>query len=268
MDMKTELYTTLCNRKRRSVQRAKIETREMKPATRRTLNDFVEKCHILNGRSRYVKSLEEYALSVSIGSADNQPFASLAIPDDEDRDALLPTFRLFIGDEPTSLREVSKLFSDDGLSSNWKANVTDVRARIKELLDSAPLNLYEGNELITNRDIVNTFLNGEVFHLKDLAKRERFQSWKSDPRLFSLLQFFFANAIASVIEGLLRIAHLTELELQGKTLPAVPTSPFPESRLRRKQKAAGWRIMLRGPSPESIRYFFLNQTAEKQTRDS
>jgi hypothetical protein len=84
-------------------------------------------------------------------------------PSDEKRDALLFNIRLFIQDkDDISLRRLTDLYDDPGISNSWKSEYEHYRKELNERLERVVAEGSKGK--ITHRDVLDMFLYGKFGH--------------------------------------------------------------------------------------------------------
>jgi hypothetical protein len=100
-------------------------------------------------------------------------------PDDEAIDAFVLTLRFFIQDnEPTSLRNMSRLYGSLPINPTLVARFEQERAAANALLDSSAFISIDG-ERLTCRRLVDTFVYGDRAHASP-EKSENYRLWMSD----------------------------------------------------------------------------------------
>lgn len=179
----------------------------------RVLELFVEKAKELGQRSfaSYFNDHGKVGLDWKKGD-DGDDLLEIIGPEKDSIDAFLTTFRLFIqGGEPISFRALSKL-EDDELSEEWKTNFQKARSDLNNYLAEQPIESNPPNS-ITRRELLNTFLHGDIFHVNDLAKRNLFQEWKKSSILYVLLSNEFVITIDYIMQIILYVSKISEEEL-------------------------------------------------------
>ena len=192
--------------------------------TRETLNLFVEKAALMRRRAYWRFFEEGHEISFSFGvDATTGHYRDMTFmgQDEEARDALSVTLRLFIQDNDCiSLRKMANLSTTDtGLSPSWKVGYDKLRAEINQLLDDPAESL--GQEIglpgLTRRQVLNTFLYGEIAHT-DPCYRAQYRAWRG-LSAFPLIEFVFASTVSSLLCTILNAAELAEAELVSTSAP-------------------------------------------------
>jgi len=100
-------------------------------------------------------------------------------PDDEAIDAFVLTLRFFIQDnEPTSLRNMSRLYASLAIDPTLVARFEQERAAANALLDSSAFISIDGEPLSCRR-LVDTFVYGDRAHANP-GSSENYRLWMSD----------------------------------------------------------------------------------------
>lgn len=196
----------------------------MKAKTRETLKLFVEKAALIRGRAfwRFFEEGGEIAFGFGVDFATGRlRDVTFTGQDEEARDALMMTLRFFLQDnESISLRNMSKLSTDDaGLSAARTVGYAQLHSEINQSLDDPAESL--GREIglpgLTRRQVLNTWLYGEIAHAKP-CKRAQYQAWRRLPT-FPLIEFVFASTVSSLLCTILNVAELAEAELRLTSIP-------------------------------------------------
>jgi len=192
-------------------------------STRETLELFVEKADLLKSRNFFKIIQEQGGIKISVSMKIGQPVAiNDNVPDPESVDAMMVTFRMFIQDnDRISIRNLSKLLVDPGLSGNWKDRYSQARDTLNQALDGhLGLDLRHEGHTLTARQIMDTFIYGEIAHTNS-EKRAQYQRWLSSP-MYDFLKYQFASAVKTTLECIFYIAYWSNQEI-GK--PASNASP-------------------------------------------
>ena len=161
-----------------------------------TLKLFNEKADKLENLS-FTKGLGDTGLRITYNQ--NQPIQVERYgPNDESIDAFVLTIRFFIQDnEPTSLRNLSKLFSVLPISSELVEKLDNARTETNLGLSQATsLSLDEVD--LTFRSIFDVFLWGGLAHANPKLKTT-YDGWSEDPAFFLLLQDKFIHALRIIL---------------------------------------------------------------------
>ncbi len=175
------------------------------------------------GRSRLVTYMEETGgtkLTFSGHRVDDGGFEMTVEregPDEEMVDAVTLTLRMFIQKkEPISLRKMATAYDHLPVSPSLKEQFRQIHEAINEALDS-PTYVAFNEVKITNREVQDIFLYGELAHVED-RKREVFETWRQMPALYCMLLNEFCTVIYRLISAVhaIRTINLAAIEeLQG-----------------------------------------------------
>ena len=185
--------------------------------TKRILELFITKANELHRRDflKYFESQGKVGLNYHVND-DGVSELEIVGPDEDTVLALTTTLRLFIQEgEPISFRSLSKIIDNDSsLSEDWKKNFAEVRKHLNSYLDERPVKTEPPSETPTRREIVDVFINGDIFHVKDEAKRNTFEKWLKSPIEFTLLVNEFDLSIDHVAQIILHAADLVKTALE------------------------------------------------------
>jgi hypothetical protein len=137
-------------------------------------------------------------------------------PSQESIDSFILTFRFFIQDnEATSLSNISKLYEDPMVESEYRNRFISARKEVNDLLNSPnTLNVIIDDARPTNREIMETFIYGGLAHA-NRAKKKVYDEWMSFPPIGGLLTTCFTMILGRVLEALKYIADLNNEVLQS-----------------------------------------------------
>ena len=193
----------------------------LRESTRETLEMVVEKANLMRSRAywQFFREGREIGLRFGIDPVSDALIDVEFIgPNEEARDALLVTLRLFIQDnERISLKNLAKLSAEDSeLSSDWNRSYASIRGEANELLDeSLTLAAQQvGMSDLTGRELLDTFLYGEIAHMNP-DKRRCYRSWNDLP-VFPFLEFCFSAVITGLLCVIFNAAALAKDELTGQ----------------------------------------------------
>lgn len=178
-------------------------------STLKLFNEKVDK--LIN--SRFVKHLQENkGLKVSMKSSVGEKVGiSHNLPDHDAIDAFVLTVRFFIQDnEPMSLRNMAKLYSELSISQNTKDDFNYVRDKLNSELDKKSMFNLEGKDL-TRRNVFDTFIYGGLAHA-EAKKKEDFDKWM---RIEPLAAFIIAEFNNVLIYFLDCIAYIRNVNLRA-----------------------------------------------------
>lgn len=186
----------------------------MQHTTRETLELFAEKVGEIDNES-FVAFYNEGRPHMSINFTMNRPVqVEFTIPPDESLKAMLTTLRLFIQQtEPTSLSNVAKVLSDPDISPEFKERMTIIRTDLNSFLDRVPhVSGQPAGSPLSYRVILDTFLNGHYFHLKDTTKRALYHQIKGHV----MMQWAFRQTIEKVLFTAYELGRLIIAELESQ----------------------------------------------------
>lgn len=177
-----------------------------------TLKLFNEKVDKLI-KSRFIKHIQENkGMKVSIKSSiGEQVSISHNLPDQDAIDAFVLTMRFFIQDnEPTSLRNMAKLYNDISVPPDIKNDFKWVRDKFNsELNKNSMFNLQ--NKHLTRGEIFDTVIYGGLAHAEK-KKKEDFDKWM---RIEPLAAFIIAEFNNVLIYFLDCIAYVRKVNLRA-----------------------------------------------------
>jgi hypothetical protein len=196
----------------------------MTDESRQTLELFLEKAIKLS-QGNFAKRIAEDGLKLHVTIVVGQPIqVEQVAPDAEATDALAVTLRFFIQDnERISLRKLQSVLADTGVSQEWKDRYSNARNELNRLLDSPhPLVelLTDDGRKFTRREILDTFMYGEIAHAKE-QKRIQYQKWQNLGPGFVNVRFVFNHTVVDILGTVWFIAQATDCELNGLPIPAV-----------------------------------------------
>lgn len=172
---------------------------------------MVSKAAILR-KSTFLTELEQGAWKISF----RQREVLVARPPDEARDAFILNFRFFIvGNEATSFKSLAKLTDDPGLSAQWKDRFQALRAGVNEHLAAAygEYRYGGGSHQFSNREIMDTFINGGLAHANDQKAVARFEEWGQYPGIAAMLEMWFITTIKTLCIAIFLLSEACEEEL-------------------------------------------------------
>jgi hypothetical protein len=187
----------------------------MKKNTRRAFDLFIKKARQLDSRN-FAKYIKEKKLGIQFSLEDDSLVIENIGPDEDATHAFIPTLRLFIQDEPISLRSFAKFADDPDLSTEWKEEFTKARDTINQYLEIKPnLPIPQGEIHPTRREILDVLINGDIQHVKDERKRLTFERWATNGLYFVTLQNEFNSILLVLFKYIMHIAQLCETELNS-----------------------------------------------------
>ncbi len=129
-------------------------------------------------------------------------------PDNEDIDAFVLTFRLFIQDnEKISLHNMANIYQKLPIGGNLVQQFKNEYTKINQFLDN-PVNEFIRLPTTTNRYLMEVFIYGGLAHTNN-KKKAIYDSWCSD-QLFPLFEEAFVNIVTDVLSTIIKIRKLNE----------------------------------------------------------
>jgi hypothetical protein len=161
--------------------------------------------------------------------------------DQEDLKSLATTIRIFtVNRDKLTFDELSKI-DDPALSALWYAEVERSQKEYARLRDGypiipkkvengklilpfrgpqgkGPIRLVIDKNTITNGQIYDTFIYGDLIHVNRDGKREKFVSWRDLPNVFQMLQGDFVSCLIELVCIIGRLAWVCNAELTAERL--------------------------------------------------
>ncbi|GAC1399654.1 MAG: hypothetical protein NVSMB56_14660 [Pyrinomonadaceae bacterium] len=136
-------------------------------------------------------------------------------PNKESIKAFVLDFRFFIQDnERSSFRNIAKHYSDAPITEELKTNFNSIIDQLNQFLDApSPLNITYNNNLLTRREIMDTFIYGGLEHAND-KKEQLFNEWRNIPPLYPVLESEFVSTLAKTLVAIDYIKDLNESTLK------------------------------------------------------
>lgn len=184
----------------------------MEPESRKRLEDFVERAEYIRSLS-YLEDSDDLVGGI-ITQVDGKWQVEFHQPSDEKRDALLFNLRLFVQDkDEISIRRLTDLYSDPGISDIWKQELVLIRQELNTRLERIAA---EGpNDRITYRDVFYMFLYGHLgHHDRDDKYRQLFQKWVTNKAKWELLHNSFHETVLLVSTAIINISLASREELR------------------------------------------------------
>jgi hypothetical protein len=174
-----------------------------KAAAERALGLFNDKAERLR-QGKFARRVFGGESGVTVSGGVDKPTTAVRHGPDEDAiEAAVLTFRFFIQDnEPSSLRNMSKLYPTLPTAAYLSANFLDAREKLNKYLDG-PLGMQItiNGKALTRREVYDTFIYGDLAH-SNQAKEEQFKRWQKNEILFALLQNEFVVTLAQTLDFL------------------------------------------------------------------
>ena len=193
----------------------------MEPTTRHNLELFVEQAEALRKRSFVAHICDGGKVSVRLNFTEDGVQVEHSGPDAEAVEAVFYRLRLFLqNNDGISIANIAALSSDPGLSQGWKDQFELGRSQLNALLAS-PIEMIVNGERYTNGQILRTFIYGDGGHFNP-DKLQMVRRWKSMPEpVMGYLQYALKRVLADFVDGVLQLAHVTELDLRGEPIPTI-----------------------------------------------
>lgn len=196
----------------------------MTDETRLQLRAFVERAERVL-RSSYVKHVMEQPEppTITMKTVPDQGFMiTNNLPDEEARDALLLTARMFVQNKDSvSFGSMAKLDGDPGLSQEWKDRMNAIRSALNTRLDKPSWFHIDGVHC-TERDIFNTLLYGHFAH-SDEKYVAKYRTWRANPLGYPYIDWQFHMTLLALLRAVNHLLNITVMELNGEPIP--PLTP-------------------------------------------
>lgn len=201
----------------------------MTDESREALSGFVERAERIARSGYWKKVMEQGGTRVSFSwTRGVGGYYSDNLPDEEARDALLLTARMFVqNNDPVSFGNMAKLEGDPGVSEEWKERVRDVRAALNGYLDSPSAFDIDGKRY-THREIFNVFLYGGLAHT-DPKLAPVYRLWRDNKLAFPMINWEFHQVVVELLQAVDYLAHYSKMELNGEQIPPIPSEEDPEA---------------------------------------
>jgi len=172
-------------------------------------------------QQNFIKELTDAKTGILL-SFDKKDDASLETvvtrrgPSQETIDAFVLTFRFFIqNNESTSLSNIANIYENSITDLFTKNLFITARNVINEFLDSpSKLGLSQNGVAPTNREIMKTFVYGELAH-SDEEKSKKYKEWMSVSRLAPVFDAAFVFILAEFINVIYYIAILNQYAIEN-----------------------------------------------------
>lgn len=188
----------------------------MNSETRKKLEEFVK-------RAEYIESLsyfdgEENISGMKAKKEGDHWDIEFYQPNGEQTDALLFNLRLFLQDkDDISLRRLTELYKDPGLSDNWKKEHEFYRKQLNERLEQIAAEGIKGK--IIYRDVLDMFLYGKFGHFdQDDRAFKLYQQWVTSDFEYEMLHSTFHQIIIWIEVTISRISIASKKELENQCL--------------------------------------------------
>jgi len=186
----------------------------MRTKTREALDLFIKKAEKLQSLS-FTRSAIEAGFTWYLKEGETTKFETTG-PNSEQIDAFVLTLRFFIQkNEHTSFQWLAEnVLDDSGLSGDWKQEFKRYRKQFNDYLDQLPpiQVVVAGASSPTRRDILNTFVHGDLSHT-NTNKREALESWIARPPSLELLKTEFINTLRVMLDIIVYVAESSNSEL-------------------------------------------------------
>ena len=135
-------------------------------------------------------------------------------PDDESVEAVVLTLRFFIQDnEICSLRNLHKIYAETREITHLASIFNEARNRVNEILAMPVQPQKPSDAPITNRDILDTFVFGDLSHTNNKKQRARFLEWQSDPMISAIYTHIFHKITYEIIDICAGISGLNSVAI-------------------------------------------------------
>ena len=171
----------------------------------KALKLFNEKTETLK-KSNFTKTLLKKGIGGKFSwKKDENSILEIWRPDADEIRAFVLTFRFFIqNNEKSSFRNMAKIYDELPISAEKKESFKNTRKKLNDFLDSKS---RIGIDDSTNRDIVWTFIYGDLSHA-DETKKEIYDRWMSIAIANELITNEFALILWEVLKVIAFIQNL------------------------------------------------------------
>lgn len=140
----------------------------LKEGTRRALLLYTKRAEALRQTTLAQQIDEQGKVTLHLRfHRDEGPSGEHSGPDLEAITVVAARVRQFIQrGEPISFARMAQVLEDPDVSSYWKEQFREVREAVNAALDDA-LPYIENGETLTRRQLLDIFLNGELFHTEE-----------------------------------------------------------------------------------------------------
>jgi hypothetical protein len=164
-----------------------------------TLSVFNRKAEKLNGL-RFMASVRENKLNYEILFSSEGPVITRNLPEGEETDAFLLTFRLFLqSNDRISVGRIAGLYNELPVAADLRAKVERIRHQMNDYLDGLGAVVFKTGR-VTRRNIVDVFLHGDLGHT-DAAKGLTLREWLRDPVIGVQMEMEFHLALGAVTQA-------------------------------------------------------------------
>lgn len=164
-----------------------------------TLSVFNRKAEKLNGL-RFMASVRDNKLNYEILFSSDGPVITRNLPESEETDAFLLTFRLFLqSNDRVSVRRIAELYDQLPVTPDLRARVEAIKRQINDYLDGLGAVVFKTGR-VTRREIVDVFLHGDLGHT-DAEKGSTLRAWLRDPVIGVQMEMEFHLALASITQA-------------------------------------------------------------------
>lgn len=178
----------------------------------KTLNLFNEKVDRLEKNS-FVKHIFSQKTGVTISSKKNEEVKiEKRFPEKESIESFVLTLRYFIQDnEKISFRNIGKIYDKLPDNNQKKDFFQDARNKLNNFLDTPDnqLSIKENDRVLTNREIFDTIIYGELAHTNE-NKREIYKRWMKNPILASIIENEFNVILGAIMNILMYVQNLND----------------------------------------------------------
>jgi hypothetical protein len=183
----------------------------MTPETRATLEDFV-------ARAKHVESLSIFKnrdriAGFTVRWEGEEAKFEYFHPSDEQRDALLFNLRLFVQDkDDISLRRLTELYRDPGVSDEWKQDHARLRAILNERLDTIAVEGPKG--ALSHGALFRMVLYGALAHRDvDHESYRLYKQWVTDEGHRAMTHDTFWQVVVWILATVINVARISQRKL-------------------------------------------------------
>jgi hypothetical protein len=138
------------------------------------------------------------------------------VPDEDDRDAFLFTFRFFVQKKDCNVWDLQKLYEKLPFERKEKQSFNNYLKDVNVCLDSDS-GIYEGGIHWTHKQIMENILYGSLAHEND-DKKLIVDRWKAEPVFWVWVEDMFIRILEFVFGELIQLRYLNTSLLDDSSL--------------------------------------------------
>lgn len=173
----------------------------------------IEKIHKRSFIGKYEESKNLVSITATKGGSNWNVQTMHRRADDESVDAVVLTLRFFIQDnEPCSLRNLDRIYNEIDCLLDLSEHFKTRRSYINDTLSCPAQPKRRDIELITNRDVLETFVFGEMSH-SNVKHRNRYAAWQADPMSSAIYTQLFHRLAYEIFMACTEISAINSIAL-------------------------------------------------------